>query len=428
MTSDSHSSVLDNLLIDTWWFGFSARLNDSRFEALAQQRVAEGFSAVQCVVGIPPEVAPGHPQAASNVGLPWDLKGQINEDYLRFARARVQRLNELGLRVVVYGAWGMQIEWVGTAFMQRWWQALIEHLDDLDVIYCISGEVDIWVDMPNLLLPDRSTGDLKGGSEPDFPALRRVLERVAKKALWVKSRLTQPYAERHRKRAWGDVLVYVKERTEHPVIAHSWGFAGRHSHNQVDHAELLDAVTVQTGHDLASKTMHWRLPQELRQEWHTRFINLEPWYEGIRGEFYTQDQLFAYWCNMLAGACSYAYGAHGVWNVGDGEFLAHWGGQTLEQAMELSTGGLLGRSHAWFLHHMGFDDSAKTCVEEVNGELQSISRTSKLGEMVFYPHSTDRGVETRVLGSMFDPLLGREVHKIPESGPLLVWNALKRPE
>lgn len=53
------------------------------------------------------------------------------------------------------------------------------------------------------------------------------------------------------------------------------------------------------------------------------FINLEPWYEGINNSFFESDQIFAFWTSMLSGASAYCYGSHGIWDVGDGNFLAH---------------------------------------------------------------------------------------------------------
>lgn len=421
MKPQTPSFPLDNLLIDTWWFGLSARLDDERFEALARQRVREGFNAVQLVAGIPPEVAPGHPQARSSVGVPWDLKGNINEEYLRLARSRIQRLNQWGLRVVVLGGWGMQIDWMGVQFMKRWWQGLIDHLDDLDVVYCVSGEVDLWVDMPGLLLPDRSTDDLKGHVDSAFSGPRRYAEKVAKKLFRLKTRLLKPYAERHRQNAWGQVSAFIAQRTEHPLIAHTGGLPGTHSHVLISHPELLAAITVQTGHDQTSRTLHWQLPMQLSDAFNLRFINLEPWYEGIRDDFYSADQLYAYWCNMLSGACSFAYGAHGVWNVGDGKFLAHWGAQSLEQAMALPTGRLLGQSHAWFLGHQGYDPLAETVVDAEGGQLMSIVRKTANGSLTFYPEA--RNYKDSSDGLLFDPLLGEEVDNVPLEGSVVIWNA-----
>jgi hypothetical protein len=49
---------LAGFLADTWWFGLSRRLPEQDFKALAELRARRGFSAVQLVVGVLPEV--GH--------------------------------------------------------------------------------------------------------------------------------------------------------------------------------------------------------------------------------------------------------------------------------------------------------------------------------------------------------------------------------
>lgn len=43
---------------------------------------------------------------------------------------------------------------------------------------------------------------------------------------------------------------------------------------------------------------------------------------------FESDQIFAFWVSMLSGASAYC----GIWNVGDGNFLAHWGRRTFREA------------------------------------------------------------------------------------------------
>lgn len=410
---------IEGLLIDTWWFGLTHRLDEPTFLAFARQRVAEGFNAIQLVVGVPPEVAPAHPDAASECGVAWTLKGQINQDYLQLARRRIGQLNDMGLTVVVYGAWGMQIDWMGVAFMRRWWQMLVDTLDDLDVVYCLTGEVDLWIAMPKLLLPNRSTDDLRGTTPPKANGLRRNLERLAGRAMRFKTRLFKPDAEAHRRRVWGEVLISLSAATQRPILVHPSGLPGAYSHGLIEHSELLAAVTVQTGHGQDSRPLHWQLPLKYLHTEEYRFINLEPWYEGILDNFWAEDQLYAYWCSMLAGACSFAYGAHGVWNVGDGQFLAHWGAQTLAQARALKTPALLGRSHALWLQTLGYDPLARTEYEARGDELLSISRSSTRGCLSFYPDVAACSVESR--GELYDPMRGEKLDSLPTEGALLVW-------
>jgi len=384
MKSNTHTpSNIEELLIDTWWFGLTNRLSEEEFLQLAEQRASEGFNAIQLVVGIPPEVAPPHPEARSKVGPAWMLKGKqrasINPEYIAYAAKRIAVLNDIGLTVIVYGGWGMQIEWTGVQFMKAWWAALIQALDELDVIYCVTGEVDLWTSMPNILLPDKSTDNLRGAKPVSKHSTRRLAEKVATKLFHLKTKILIPDADAARKRKWGQVLLLMNKLTQKPIIVHTGGKPGAYSAALIDHPELLAAITVQTGHSQESRNWHWQLPMEHITKDTDRFINLEPWYEGIRDDFWTTDQLFAYWVNILAGACSHTYGAHGIWNVGDGQFLAHWGKQTYTQAKALKTPGLLGLSHQFWRETQGYSPSATTTVDQQEDHLIAIHRDDPKG-------------------------------------------------
>jgi len=52
------NSNIAGFLADTWWFGLSRRLSEKDFKDLAILRATQGFSAIQLVVGVPPEVGP----------------------------------------------------------------------------------------------------------------------------------------------------------------------------------------------------------------------------------------------------------------------------------------------------------------------------------------------------------------------------------
>ncbi len=112
---------ISHFLADTWWYGLTNRVDAGQFKSLAKLRVRQGFSAVQLVVGIPPEVGPENDNAKSPVGAAWNLKGEFNDKYLDFAQERIQELNSIGLLAIVYGAWGQQIEWLGKERMKDWW-------------------------------------------------------------------------------------------------------------------------------------------------------------------------------------------------------------------------------------------------------------------------------------------------------------------
>ncbi|MBC7250174.1 MAG: DUF4038 domain-containing protein [Anaerolineae bacterium] len=407
-------SELSGLLADTWWFGLTSRLSDADFKMLAARRAAQGFSAIQLVVGVPPEVGPANENAKSPVGFPWTLDGQVNEAYLQFARDRILYLNTLGLTAVVYGAWGHQIAWLGQEMMSTWWRKIIETLDDLEVIYCLCGESNLWLGQEEMLLPDKTTSELplRDRFSRLPPTLRAYLSAVAHR-LWKWLHRRQREA---RRQAWGFVLEEMARHTDRPIIVHP--MADETGYDAVPNPERLAVNTAQTGHDARARNRLWRLPLHLQQHGRASkgYINLEPWYEGIGDQFWTSDQLYAYWVSMLAGATGHCYGAQGIWNVGDGEFLAHWGKQTFAQAVALDTPRLIGLSHQQFLQH--HDPASEVFYQTRGKELITIGR--KHGEKLvqFFP-DVARADHVPV-GDIWLPLKGAFADTLPSQGPVVI--------
>lgn len=58
-------------LADTWWDGFTDRLTNDQFAHLAQQRAEQGFSVVQIVAGLYPEMTPFAQEGKSMSGWAW---------------------------------------------------------------------------------------------------------------------------------------------------------------------------------------------------------------------------------------------------------------------------------------------------------------------------------------------------------------------
>ena len=59
-------------------------------------------------------------------------------------------MNRAGLTAIVYGAWGPQINWLGTGRMTEWWREVIKATHDLDVIYCLTGESNLQIGWQDL--------------------------------------------------------------------------------------------------------------------------------------------------------------------------------------------------------------------------------------------------------------------------------------
>lgn len=414
MSKHEHPTF-DRFLCDTWWYGLTQRVDDKKFEELAKLRAQQGFTTVQMVVGVPPEIGPENSSASSKAGPAWRLDGEFNQDYLKHSRDRVGYLNSLGLSAILYGAWGQQIEWLGEKKMKNWWSEIIKNFNDLNVMYCLTGESDIWVGEEKKLLPNKSTGELN--TVRLMPFLHPRVVYMGKRLINMISQSLNEDKKIERRDKWSRVLAHVSSMTEKPIFIHV--LPNMTSEEAVNNPKLLDAITVQTGHSETIRNLLWKLPLESTRGYQSKpFINLEPWYEGITGRFKTEDQLYAYWVSMMAGAYAYCYGAHGIWNAGDGKFLAHWGKQTMSEAMKLKTPHLLGVSHKLFLDS-NFANYSKVEIEEKNGELVKITRANAGGSSVSYIPNVSL-IEELPEGDVFLPLKGKFVKSFTGIGQVVI--------
>lgn len=401
--------TLNGFLADTWWYAMTSRLSDADFFQLIQLRVMQGFDAAQVVIGIPPETTPDNPNAASPVGPAWTWSGEFNEHYLQFSRNRILRMNQTGLAAIVYGAWGQQICWLGVDRMTEWWKRILDYTSDLNVIYCLTGESN-----HHLGLGDIGTRPLKWSRAYKLGEklrtrfwFRRITHRLFQK----------PFTLYNRRRAWSQVLDQLVRLTRIPIIIHPC--AGEAGFECVNNPSALAVNTIQTGHSYRSRKLLYQLPLALANPNSPDgrgFINLEPWYEGILDQFQTQDQLYAYWVSILAGAVSYCYGAQGIWNAGDGMFLDHWGTQTLQQAMALDTPNLLGLSHE--LVKPFLNEPGKLNLSEIDGVLVSIQRDFARASFTYVPEITS--VATAPAGKYWLPLEGCFSTNLPAQGQVVI--------
>lgn len=343
------------------------RCDDSTFAALAALRAQQGFNCIQLVAGIPPECGPENDNVSGNGTAAWNLDGEINQHYLDWAYQRVKQLNQAGLEVILYGAWGYQINWNSPRFMNAWWAALIRTFDDLDIIYCLSGELDLWPERADRLLNNHTTADIDPVTYP-----HSLIERASDK---FNRKIITPYLLRQRIKRWDSILLDVSKKTDRAFLIHTTGNKLASETTRLPH--LLCCDSMQSGHSQNTRNTLWQCPVRYHDSNPSScLINLEPWYEGITDDFGTDDQLYAYWVSVLAGAPGHCYGAHGIWNMGDGSFLSQWGEQTLNQAMQLPTPSLIGKSHAFFLQSANLTSNLSTeSNTNSDGSLKSITRS-----------------------------------------------------
>ena len=300
--------------------------------------------------------------------------------------------------------------------MAEWWLKIIETLDAFNVIYCLCGESNLWVGEEDKLLPAKSTDDLVR-SQVVLPLLHPRIKGLLRKAARRLKRQLHKHQFEKRRSAWSFALEKISQRTNKSIIVHPT--SDETGYEAVSNPELLSANTAQTGHDARARNRLWQLPLALLKNDYTHrgYINLEPWYEGIRNRFWVKDQMFSYWVTMLAGATSYCYGAHGIWNVGDGQFLAHWGKQTFAQALALDTPRLLGLSHRQYL--LRSDPTGETFYQTAGEELITIGRKTGGKVMQFFP---DVARANHIpAGKIWLPLKGIFTEVLPPKGQVVIF-------
>ena len=127
---------------DTWWMGLCKRLSwPDGFQTLTADRVQKGFTIVQIVAGLYPDMEPFDARGANEAGFPWEPDfSRINPAYFDMADVRIQHLADQGLAACVVGFWGYFIPRMGMAKVKQHWRYLIARWGAYPVVWCLAGE------------------------------------------------------------------------------------------------------------------------------------------------------------------------------------------------------------------------------------------------------------------------------------------------
>ncbi|MBI3909443.1 MAG: DUF4038 domain-containing protein [Armatimonadetes bacterium] len=296
---------------DTWWMGLCRRLRfPGDFQLLVADRVAKGFTVIQIVAGLYPDMPAFDERGASEAGYPWGQGyAHINPAYFDMADMRIHSLVRAGLVPCLVGCWGYYLTWMGVERMKRHWRNLIARYGAYPVVWCLAGEGA----MP-FYLSDNPERDVQ-----------------------------------NQRRGWTELAAFVRQIDpyHHPVTIHPVDSARR----QVEDASVLDFDMLQTGHD--DRKSIARTVSEVTGSYASAptmpVINGEVCYEGI-GEACRQEvQRFMFWVCLLSGACGHTYGANGIWQVntkespfGPSPHGMSWGDTPWEEAYQLPGSGQLG--------------------------------------------------------------------------------------
>lgn len=268
---------------DTWWMGLTKRLRwPEDFKSLTEDRARKGFSVVQIVAGLYPDMPPFDPRGANEAGFPWkENYVRIDPAYFDMADRRIDWLVRSSLVPCIVGSWGYFIEFAGEETMKKHWRNLVARYGAYPVVWCVAGEAV----MPYYLSP-----------------------------CWDDKKKREEYAAKARS-GWTRVARYLRSQDpyHHPITIHPTDCA----RNMVDDPSVIDIDMLQTGHsDFHSfpNTVNNVVDSSGRLPKMPVLVG-EVCYEGIMGASWENVQRLMFWASILSGATGYTYGANGIWQV-----------------------------------------------------------------------------------------------------------------
>jgi hypothetical protein len=296
---------------DTWWMGLCSRLRwPDDFQTLAADRIRKGFTVIQIIAGLYPDMPPFDPRGANEAGFPWTPDySRINPQYFDMADVRIQYLADHGLVPCIVGCWGYFLPLMGVPKLKQHWRNIVARWGAYPVIWCLAGE----------------------GAMPYY--LSKSKEQDA--AL--------------QKKGWTEIGRYVRsiDPAHHPITIHPT----QNARDNVDDPSVLDFDMLQTGHS-GRKSIPSTVNQVTGEVERTPPMPVlvgEVCYEGIMGQSWQDVERFMFWASILSGAGGHTYGANGIWQVNTREHAygpsphgGNWGTTPWDVAYQLPGSGQLG--------------------------------------------------------------------------------------
>ncbi len=263
---------------DTWWLGLTKRLGwPDDFKILTEDRKKKGFTVIQLVAGLYPDMAAFDPKGISEHGFPWECDFKtINPSFFDEADQRILHLVSQGIVPCILGAWGYYLKWLGIEKMQLHWRYIMARWGALPVIWIAAGEQT----MPWYLSNNREN-----------------------ESQWLKEEWSKVIQYMH------DINGFNRIISTHPI---------KSARDSVIKANLVDFEMQQTGHRSRTTSQ----AKKALKGWQTNppmpVISGESRYEGldIIPKVTTADSREAFWAHLLNSGCAgHTYGANGIWQV-----------------------------------------------------------------------------------------------------------------
>lgn len=300
-------------LADTWWFAATKRASWSAFKKMVADRKKKGFTVILLVVGVPPEVDYFSPDAGNSGGLPFHKDWSLNPAYFDQIDKKIAYLVRAGIVPCIVGGWGHHIDRMGVAAVKNLWREIVRRYAAYPVVFCLTGEVD--------------------GFLRRIPLLG-----------------TQLFRDK-RLRKWDEVARYIRsiDHNKRPIVVHPQSKSSASA--LMGNPAWLDIDAIQSGHSRGNTAFMVEAILKA-QKGRRPIINLEPWYEGILGNFGAYEQRLAFWMCVLAGAKGHTYGAHGLWQMANRDnFMGHWGNSDWRRALSYAGSTHLARAKAFLLKY-----------------------------------------------------------------------------
>ncbi|HPS35639.1 MAG TPA: DUF4038 domain-containing protein [Oscillospiraceae bacterium] len=309
---------------DTWWMAFTTRLSwPDGFKKLTADRVEKGFSVVQIIAGLYPDMKPFDERGTNEAGFPWDPEFKaVNPAYFDAADKKIQYLIDQGIVPCIVGCWGFFTGFAGIENIRRHWNYLLARWAAYPVVWCIAGEA-------NMAFYD----------DPDLVSGKITYEQYIQKA----------------RKEWTELTRHVKKNdpfkrliTIHPT---------QNGHEQLEDETLLDLDMLQTGHagplSLLPTIKQVKAAVDRKK---MPVIDAEVNYEGICGSSGPDIQRYCFWANVLTGCCGHTYGANGIWQLntigkpyGPSPHGATWGDTPWQEAYLLPGSWQVGESKKFLM-------------------------------------------------------------------------------
>lgn len=313
---------------DTWWYALCDRLEPQELADLAVQRKAEGYSVVQVVAGLLPEIYAHDPLGDLAGTWPWtkDFSG-LDPVWWDAADERIATIIETGLVPAIVGGWSYYMADMGRDRLERHWREMVARWSALPVVWCIAGEAGL----PHYDQIGTPTIDQQ---------VKALTDDWAKVAAYVRG-----------------IDPYANLRTIHPCPA----FAHFSSTDLLGgDVSDIDLIWLQTGHAdrSAIPSSLDAIDREVALAHGLPVVNSEVCYEGIAAGSYSTLQRFLFWSHILSGAAGHTYGAQGIWafrRAQDPNPGIAWGDTTWQEASQLPGAKQLGLA-ADYLRTMDWHD------------------------------------------------------------------------